>query len=120
MTPKMQTAKVRWILTKTSEVVGTSTLQVPADGEGFPNWAYFCPLCGELWARELWDLKRENGRIHWFVRTNLCPDHPKSRSNLISSTNRELVLGADIQLLTFEFNALFHALPTHMKPKEFQ
>lgn len=118
----MQKGTVKWLLcTPLNEqtLIGEALIQANDDGKGYPNWAVFCPVCGHIWAREYWDVKRQEGRIHWFVRTKLCPAHPRGGS-LMGDSSSELVRTATLPVLLYEFNSLYRALPGHMKPKELQ
>lgn len=118
----MQKGIVKWVMIPVSRIetiVGVAEVLANDDGAGYPHWAIFCPVCGDIWAREYWEVKRKENRIHWFVRDKLCPQHPRGGS-LMGDASSDLIRTATLPVLLHEFNSLYRALPEHMKPKELQ
>lgn len=69
-----------------SHIVGTRQVAVgavsPSSGvfnsSFLPNTAYFCPICGEVWAREIYTFKfayRPIPKHSWVVEQRACPEH---------------------------------------------
>lgn len=59
----------------------SASAKSPVISAYWPHLAFFCPTCGEIWARGIYDYDfdyepRSNlSALHWLVESRRCPEH---------------------------------------------